>query len=629
MVALPATVDAAGEPAIQLRLLGTSDLHMFVDDYDYYRDRPDETVGFAKTATLIEHARAEVTNSLLFDNGDLIQGSPLGDFLASGQTVPDGTVHPMIAAMNRIAYDAGTIGNHEFNFGLGFLERVLSGPTFPMVSANVTRADGTRFLPPWIVLERTLLDTAGTRHTLRVGVIGFVTPQIVQWDRAALNGKLMTQDIVDAAQRHVPALARSCDLVVALCHSGISASPRQGGDENAALYLAAVPGIDAILTGHSHRVFPGPDYAGHETIDAARGSLSGVPAVMPGFWGSHLGIIDLTLKPKAGRWNVADFRTEARPIYRRDGAAILSLTDPAPPVVAGIEPAHRATIAYMQQPVGRSAMPITSYFALIGDDPATALINRAQIWYAAPLLAGTTYADLPLLSAAAPFKAGGGAGPDNYTEIPAGPIARRNVADLYIFPNMLRVVVVTGADLKEWLEKSAALFNRLDPAAAEPQSLQNPHVASYNFDVIAGLDYTIDPTRPARYGADAQPIDPTAERVANLTYRGRPIDAAQRFAVVTNNYRADGGGKFPALDGSKTILEAPDTNRDVLSRYIAEIQHVPATFEQPWRFGHTGRTVTALFETGKGADTYRSNQRSLESLGVGPNGFMRYTIRIG
>jgi len=369
MVALP-PADAEGESTIQLRLLGTSDLHMFVDDYDYYRDRPDETVGFAKTATLIDRARAEVMNSLLFDNGDLIQGSPLGDFLASGQAVPAGTVHPMIAAMNRMAYDAGTIGNHEFNFGLDFLERALSGPTFPMVSANVTRADGTRFLPPWTVLERNFLDTTGTSHTLRVGVIGFVTPQIVQWDRAALSGKLVTQDILEAAQRHVPALARSCDLVVALCHSGISAAPRQGGDENAALYLAAVPGIDALLTGHSHRVFPGPDYAGHEKIDAVRGSLAGVPAVMPGFWGSHLGIIDLTLKSRVGRWAVADFRTEARPIYRREGAAILSLTDPAPPVVAAIEPSHRATIAYMQQPVGRSAVPITSYFALIGDDPA-------------------------------------------------------------------------------------------------------------------------------------------------------------------------------------------------------------------------------------------------------------------
>lgn len=602
---------------------------MFVDDYDYYRDRPDETVGFAKTATLIAEARAEVANSLLFDNGDLIQGSPLGDFLAGGEGLPVGTVHPMIAAMNRLGYDAGTIGNHEFNFGLGFLERVLAGPSFPMVSANVTRADGTRFLPPYTVLERTVVDSTGARHTLRIGLIGFVTPQIVQWDRAALNGKLVTQDIVDAAQHHVPVLARSCDLVVALCHSGISAAARQGGDENAALYLAAVPNIDAILTGHSHRVFPGPDYAGHEKIDAERGSLCGVPAVMPGFWGSHLGIIDLTLKRKAGRWSVADFRSEARPIYRRDGATILSLTDPAAPVVAAIEPAHRATIAYMHQPVGRSAVPITSYFALIGEDPATSLINRAQLWYAAPLLAGTKYADLPLLSAAAPFKAGGAAGPENYTDIPAGPIARRNVADLYIFPNMLRVVAMTGAELKEWLEKSAALFNRLDPAIAEPQTLLNPHLASYNFDVIAGLDYAIDPTRSARYGADAQPIDPVAERIIGLRYRERPIDPARRFAVVTNNYRADGGGKFPGLDGTKTILEAPDTNRDVLARYIAAIQDVPVSAEQPWRFAQTGRTVTALFETGRGAAGYQPDRRSLEAVGVEPNGFLRYRISVG
>lgn len=621
---LPRPAAAADGTQIRLRLLETSDLHMFVDDYDYFRDRPDETVGLAKTAALIDAARAEAPNSLLFDNGDLIQGNPLADYMALEHKLAPGEIHPMFKAMNLLGYDAATVGNHEFNYGLAFLAASLQGPKFPFVCANVIRADSSPFLPPTTVLERTVRDTNGKEQRLRIGVIGLVTPQIMIWDKSALAGKLATLDIVDTARRHVPALRATCDLVVALCHSGIAAGERRGGDENAAYYLAAVPGIDAIFTGHAHRVFPGPDYAGHDGIDAMRGTLAGVPAVMPGFWGSHLGIIDLTLERQDGIWRVADFHTEARPIYRRDGGKVVPLADSEPRIVDAVATEHAATLAYIRQPVGSTAAAIDSYFALVGDDPCTALVNAAQVWYARPLLAATPHAGLPLLSAAAPFKAGGMAGPENYTDIEPGPVALENVADLYMFPNTVRAVRVTGAALAEWLERSAGIFERLDPTAPGPQKLIDPRFPAYNFDVIAGITYRIDVTQPRRYAPDGTLADPAARRITELRHAGKKVDPAGEFVVVTNNYRADGGGRFPGLDGTQTVLEAPDANRDVIARYITTLKTIPAPVPSPWRFA--AAKITGSFDSAPAAARHLDAHPNIRAAGAGDSGFARYTI---
>ncbi len=301
-------------PTIKLRLLETSDLHSFIFDYDYVKESSDDKVGFAKTATLIEQARREVKNSLLFDNGDIIQGNALADFVAS-EALPDRThTHPMFSIMNRLKYDVATIGNHEFDFGLSYLKEVLRGSKFPVVCANAIAADGSLMLPPYTILDRLVEDEQGRQHPIRIGVIGFVTPEFMIFDKSQLEGKVSATDIVEAARKYVPELRLKADIVVALSHSGIDAAPQMEGEENASLHLATVPGIDVIFTGHQHRVFPGPQYAGLPDVDAVTGTLHGVPAVMPGFWGSHVGIVDLLLavcrseaggqarRPKQIRW---------------------------------------------------------------------------------------------------------------------------------------------------------------------------------------------------------------------------------------------------------------------------------------------------------------------------------------
>ncbi|MGO9773670.1 MAG: bifunctional 2',3'-cyclic-nucleotide 2'-phosphodiesterase/3'-nucleotidase [Roseiarcus sp.] len=615
---------------LSLRLIGTSDLHANVFAYDYYRDRPDETVGLAKTASLVARARAEVPNALLFDNGDIIQGSPLGDYAALSMGLKEGDVHPMIGAMNAMGYAACAIGNHEFNYGLDFLEIALAGANFPALSCNVLRPDGSFLFKPWIILEPTLRDEAGAEQRLRIGVIGFTPPQIVQWDQSHASGRATTVGIAEAARVHLPALrAKGVDLVVALCHSGISRRPPpRPGEENAALALAAVGGVDAMVLGHQHLLLPGEDFAGIAGVDVAKGAVQGVPAVMPGFWGSHLGVIDLSVERAGGNWRVAASKVEARPIYKREGDAVAALVEADAGVLAAAQAAHEATLRYVRSPVGDIASPINSYFALVADDPSVQIVNAAQIWYVERLAKTLpALADLPILSAAAPFKSGGRGGPDYYTDVKAGPIAIKNVADLYLYPNALRAVKIDGATLREWLERSAGLFLRLDPSSSAEQPLLDANFACYNFDVIDGVNYEIDVTQPSRYDDDGKLVAPDAHRIRNLSFGGAPIDPGQAFVVVTNNYRAGGGGNFPGCDGSTVVLEAPDSNRDVMVRYIVATRHIEPKSDGNWRFTPWPPHVVATFATSPAAaDAPPPSSVALTPMGPAPGGFVKYRV---
>jgi 2',3'-cyclic-nucleotide 2'-phosphodiesterase/3'-nucleotidase len=614
---------ANAAPVIRLRLLATSDLHSFVEDYDYFRDQPDESVGLTKVASLAAAARRGARNSLLFDNGDIIQGTPLADYVAQPGNFPADGVHPTIRAMNTMGYDAATPGNHEFNYGLDVLRKAIAGANFPFCSANYLHADGSPCLPPSLLLERVFTAEDGSQHKLKIGVIGFLPPQITHWDRDHLRGAVRTQDIVEAAQAHLPALRAQADLVIALAHSGISAAPRQGGEENASLYLAQLPGLDAIITGHSHRIFPGPDYTGLDGVDATRGTLHGVPAVMPGFWGGALGQIDLTLSQAGGQWRVSDFACATLPIAVREGGTVVSLAANNTAVDAAVAPEHAKTLAWIRQPVGVLTRPVNSYLALVnGADSSLALVNAAQLWYAAPLLP-PSLRGLPLLAAAAPFKEGYHS-PHNYVDIPAGGIAIKDVADLYMYPNTVAALRVNGAILREWLERAAGIFNRIDPANPAPQALLRPRVPSYIFDVIAGVNYEIDLTQPNRYGPHGLE-HPQARRIVNLRYQGAPVTAAQEFIVVTNNYRADSGGIVH--DPEAVVLRAPDKTQDVITRYILAQRELSVATPEIWRFAPLGSPVTAVFESAPEAAKALA-PLGIVSLGEAGDGYTRYALRL-
>ncbi|MBJ7532743.1 bifunctional 2',3'-cyclic-nucleotide 2'-phosphodiesterase/3'-nucleotidase [Rhodomicrobium vannielii ATCC 17100] len=600
-------------PRMRVRLLETSDLHMFVMDWDYYHAKPDPTVGLTRVATLIRAARRESPNTLLFDNGDFLQGNPLADYIAAQ---PPGTEpHPLVATMTALGYDAAGLGNHEFNYGLDFLEATVQNAPFAFVCANVVRAGGAPFLPPYTILQRVFKDETGAEHELRIGVISFLPPQIMSWDKARLEGKVEASDIVLTARRLVPELRAKCDVVVALCHSGIGTGAWAEGEEHAALHLAAVPGIDAILLGHAHRVFPGKDYASADVVDAVAGRLHGVPAVMPGFWGSHLGVIDLGLRRDGERWIVEKADVEARPIYRREGGTVHELTTADGAVTASIAAAHRGTLGWIEQPAGALDAPIHSYFVWAGYDPTTALVNAAQIAYAKPLLAAAGFGELPLLSAAAPYRVG--YTPDSFIDIPAGPVPMRAVADLYIYSsNTVTVVKATGAQIVAWLEWASRVFNTIDPSGAGSQPLVNRKIPSYNFDTIAGLTYAINVTKPSG-------------RIADVRFEGKPLDLTREFAVVTNNYRADGGGGFAALKDAEILLRAPDTNRDAVFRYFGASPTVHVHDTTPWRFAPAERPVEVWFDTGTAAAPLIAGRKELVLLGDGEPGYARVGMFLG
>jgi 2',3'-cyclic-nucleotide 2'-phosphodiesterase/3'-nucleotidase len=603
---LAAKPPKAGTTAL-LAVLETTDLHSNVVGYDYYKLAPEPSHGLDRTATLIHQARKEFPNTLLLDNGDTIQGTALADYQAQVKRLGCDETLGIYKIMNGLKYDGAGIGNHEFNYGLAFLNQVTgsrfqvkgvdqpkrcAGPAFPMVLANVYSAKTKKPLfSPYAIIDKQVeaLDANGkpVKAIVRVGIIGFAPPTIMEWDKRWLEGRVYTTGVREAAQKYVPEMRKKgADLVVAISHGGLDAAPYTPTMENANWYLAQVPGIDAMLLGHSHQLFPSAASSAPQFnlpgVDKAKGFVHGVPTVMANLWGKHLGVIGLHLRHDGKRWLVERDKTRVEARAAQTGAK--SYVDADPAVMALVKEEHEATIRYVKTPVGSTDFRMSSYFADVGDISALQVINQAQTEYVVKYVAANLpqYKDLPVLSVTAPFKSGI-AGPADYTDVKAGDLALNNAADLYLYPNALYAVKVNGAQLKAWLEKAAQRFNTIDPAKAEPQQLVNLGVASYNFDTLTSPDvsYEIDVTRAP------------GQRIQNLAWRGKPVAPEQEFLVATNNYRASGGGHFPGLDGSKTVIASPDNNRDVMIAYVREAKKLTRAANASTRSWHFVKVKTA------------------------------------
>lgn len=632
---MPTTAHAdenTGESTVNLRILETSDIHVNLMNYDYYQTKTDNKVGLVQTATLVNKAREEAKNSVLFDDGDALQGTPLGDYVANKIKDPKNPVdpsytHPLYRVMNLMKYDVISLGNHEFNYGLDYLNKVIEKTDFPVINSNVYKDDhddkeenDENYFKPYHILKKEVVDEAGQKQIVKIGVMGFVPPQIMNWDKANLEGKVKAKDIVATARIMVKKMQdEGADIIVALAHSGVDKSEYKEANkmENASYHLATqVPGVDAVLMGHSHT----------EVKDV----FNGVPVVMPGVFGSNLGIIDMQLKKVNGKWEVQkdQSKPQLRPIANSKGTPLVESDQK---LVNEIKDEHQATIDYVNTPVGETKAPINSYFSLVQDDPSVQIVTNAQKWYVEQELKKPEYEkikDIPVLSAGAPFKAGGRNGATYYTDIPAGTLAIKNVADLYVYPNTLYAVKVNGAQVKEWLEMSAGQFNQIDPTKTEEQPLVNIGYPTYNFDILDGLKYEIDVTQPAKYDKDGKVVNANANRIVNMTYEGKPVADNQEFIVATNNYR--GSSKtFPGVSEGEVIYQSQDETRQIIVKYMQETPVINPTADKNWTFKPiVADKLITTFDSSPNAQNYIKKDGKISYVGPSENEFAKYAIDI-
>ena len=598
-----------------LRILETSDIHANVMDFDYYQTKEDITIGLARTAGLIEVARTEVDNTLLVDNGDLLQGSPMGDFVASEfKQGREFSTHPSYKAMNLLNYEVGNIGNHEFNYGLNFLQKAIKGANFPYINANVycqsdcwdNKKEGDNLFTPYLIKQTSIIDDQGVDRTINIGYIGFVPPQILQWDKQNLAGKVTVKGIVETAKKFIPEMQKAgADIIIAIPHSGIGSSenPNDVNAENATYALTTVAGIDGIMFGHSHSVFPSSQFADIPNVNIEQGLINGIPAVMPGRWGDNLGVIDFNLEYKSHKWVIKSAKAESRQIFERDAEGNkIALVEADERIHEAVDETHKGTLDFVNAPIGKAQNDMYSFLTLVQDDPTVQIVSDAQLHYIKDQVAASdnpALKGLPILSAAAPFKTGGrhstSSDVDSYVQVAKGDLTYKNAADLYLYPNTVVALKITGAQLKDWLECSANQFNQIDKASTEPQYLINwQDHRTYNFDVIDGVNYKVDVTQPSKFNGDCVVINPDAERIVELTYTdnknitltGNAL-LKQDFIIATNNYRAF-GGKFAGTGAEYVVMEQPETNRDVLAAYItSETQTkgmVDPTADNNWDF---------------------------------------------
>jgi 2',3'-cyclic-nucleotide 2'-phosphodiesterase/3'-nucleotidase len=600
-----------------LAILETTDVHANVVGYDYFKLAEEPSLGLDRTATLIAQARKEFPNTLLFDNGDTIQGTALGDYQAIVKPVKCGEQLGIYKVMQKLGYDGGGIGNHDFNYGLQFLgqvsgkrfdvagvkaDKACAGPGFPQVLANVYSIKTKKPLfSPYEIIEKRVkaTDAAGRpmEATVKVGIIGFTPPTILAWDKRWLEGKVYTEGLVETAKRYVPEMRRKgADVVIAISHGGLDAGPYSPSMENGNYYLAQVPGIDALLLGHSHQLFPNPASTVPQfnlpNVDKVRGTVFGVPTVMANLWGKNLGVVRFSLRHDGKGWRVEKDQTVVETRATEQGNKHYVAADPQ--VMDLVRAEHEATIEYVKTPVGSTDFRMSTYFADVGDPSAIQVVNQAQTDYVRAWVKANLpqYGSLPVLSMAAAFKSGS-AGPNDYTDVAPGSLALNNAADLYLYPNALYAVKVDGAGLKAWLEKAAGRFNTIDPKKTEPQELINAAFPSYNFDTITSpaLRYEIDVTQPP------------GQRIRQLTLNGQKVADSQSFLVATNNYRASGGGNFPGLDGSKTVVASPDASRDVLIAYIRDAKRLSRDVhgaQRSWRFAQVDTAGPVVFHSKPG-----------------------------
>ncbi|WP_299828063.1 5'-nucleotidase C-terminal domain-containing protein [uncultured Roseobacter sp.] len=605
-----------------MRLLATSDLHMQLIAYDYVRDCHTGAESLSRLATLIQKAREEAAETgaicLLMDNGDTLQGTPLGVHLAQHHVTP----HPMVTAMNALGYDAVGIGNHDFDHGTNHLARCIKEFDAPVVCSNLT-SDRLPSLLPYALLDRQTALASGDVTTLRIGVVSALPQQTATWNRHHLDDSARVTPPLSALARTVQqAKSEGADLVVALAHMGIAQFDEGDDAQNQVAEVAALAGVDAVIAGHTHLRFPGPDHEDVEGIDCEAGRIAGKPVVMPGSGACCLGVIDLSLKPdKTGTsWLVNNSTVVLRGLTPDVGEDTM--------IADFAQEAHQATRTNLARPVAHLSAPMHSYFALASPSPITALMAEAKRHAISRAVADTDLAALPLLAATATPATGGFEGPGNFIALPAGQLERRHVAGLIPYANQVWAVKASGARIAGWLERSSLLFNILQRDTPD-QMLIDPQVPGFRFDALYGLEYKIDLTQPARFDVAGRPVEGATGRVSDITWQGQPVRPDQEFLVAVTDHRAGGGGTFRPFDDDDIMVREDAPLDRALINYLEAPDCQAVRSATPWRFAHSSG-LSAILNTAPDALNHLSDIAQLrpEPCGYTQDGFVRLRLHL-
>lgn len=571
-----ASAQAPGRPAQRKKrysftVMGTTDLHGNVFNWDYFTDKEFDDkdhndVGLAKISTLVNEIREERgrRNTLLIDAGDTIQGTQLSYYYAKIDpiTAERGPVHPMAQAMNSIGYDAAALGNHEFNYGIPVLRKFEEQCDFPLLGANALDAKTQRPAFPPYFMKR--LRTPHGRD-VKVAVLGLTNPGIAIWDKANVQGKMTFPGLEEQAAKWVPKLrSMGADVVIVSAHSGSSGTSSYGDQlpyvENAAgLVAEQVPGIDAILVGHAHTEIAEYFVENKET---------GKKVVLsePLKWGQRLTLFDFDLVWAKGRWTV-----------EKVGAQVLNSNTAAEDrkVTRLLADEHKKVVAYVNQVIGTSTQAMSTAEGPYKDVAIIDLISHVQAETVKEALKGGQYAALPVLSQASCFSRTAG--------VPAGEVTIKDAAGLYPFENTLEARLITGAQLKEYLEFSARYYVRTAAGGpVDPAKLTNADsIPDYNYDALYGVTYEIDIAKPA------------GSRIAKLSFDGKEVDPKAEFVLAVNNYRASGGGNFPHVAGAKQLWANSDEIRNTIIQWVQAKGTVdPAQFASvDWKLTRDGTPV--------------------------------------
>ena len=613
------TAAMQASPVLNLRILATSDLHAHVLAWDYHVDQTHHGVGLARTASLIKQARMCATNSLLFDNGDFLNGSQLGEH-AAGQSISPAAAHPMIRAMNTLCYDAANLGNHEFSQGVDWLTQCLQRANFPVVSSNLDLPCVD--FPKDLMLRRDFKDEDGIYHSLNIGLIGLLPPQTLEWEAKHLAGRAKVRAIYQTAAESAQTLrAKGADIVIALCHSGLG-SAEDAFLENQGQRVTSIPEIDAVVLGHTHEVYA----SGHFNQDANRRA----PSVMPGSNGSHLGVIDLSLRKLTDGWQVFAGHSETRAVAKRGSKSgqLVPLVSNDPAVSSEVMAEHRKIIVANKRVVAQSSVPLNSFFTLISDTSLGHLLAGAKSQYLSAAVRGTQFEGLPVLSAVASFRCGGRGGPENYTNIAAGPINARSIADIYTHSNTIAGLCVTGDALKRWLERSAGLYHQIKPLQQDV-ALIDTKFPSFNYDVIHGVSYQIDLSSPAMFDWQGRLVDPQANRIKSLTYQGATIQPQDKFLLTTNSYRLATISGLVGVTDVDVVPTPPQTGQDIVANYLRDRVHFNMQRTGFWGFVPMPGT-SVVFETSPKALMHLPEVQDfrLETLEQTSLGFQRFRLHL-